>query len=69
MPKQDKIEITIKNVHLDKDKERLEKEFLCMICWNIVIEPMECIGCDNIYCGSCISLWIKKNNRCPMCNI
>ena len=41
--------------------------FDCIICSEVVRDPMECKGCGKLFCKACISDWIKKNPsaKCP----
>ena len=47
------------------DKERFPTlagdMFDCPICTNVVINPKECTGCGDLFCGSCIDDWMRKN--------
>jgi hypothetical protein len=35
--------------------------FDCPICTNVVINPKECAGCGDLFCGKCINDWMVKN--------
>lgn len=38
----------------------------CKICTGIVIDPVCCKFCDNIFCRICIADWLKRRkNECP----
>ena len=37
----------------------------CPICSNILINPLMCMNCQNVYCKKCIDGWSKKDNKCP----
>ena len=37
----------------------------CPICHCIIINPMMCMGCQNVFCKKCIDEWLKKDERCP----
>ena len=37
----------------------------CPICSNILINPLMCMNCQNVYCKKCIDEWSKKDNKCP----
>ena len=49
---------------ITKTKEKLCKEkidaddilqnFVCMICYGVVIDPVKCQGCETLYCRSCL---------------
>ena len=38
---------------------------ICIICTGVIIEPMQCITCENAYCKECIQSWMKKSTMCP----
>ena len=38
---------------------------ICPICSNILINPMMCMKCQNVYCKKCSDDWSKKNDKCP----
>ena len=37
----------------------------CPICSKLLINPMMCMRCQNVYCKKCIEEWNKKDNKCP----
>ena len=39
---------------------------ICQICKNIIIEPMMCMHCQNVYCRQCINKWRIINAKCPL---
>jgi len=73
-----------KMLEIDKDQNKIYldtnlifaefKEFSdiieCKICTGIVINPVCCQACDNIFCKTCINDWILRSNGiCPnRCN-
>lgn len=41
-------------------------EFLtCRICFNILIDPVECNTCRNLYCSYCLDNWQKISGEIP----
>lgn len=54
--------------YLIKDNKMSEKliedYFKCRICKNIVHEPVECSGCEDIFCTSCFEDFLKTNKCC-----
>lgn len=47
----------------------LGNSIICIICLDIIIEPMMCMSCHHSFCNSCIHKWLKINNKCPnRCN-
>lgn len=51
---------TIKNIEIDTDN------FNCPICLEIFDTPVS-IACGHTFCKSCISISIRKKERCPTC--
>ncbi|CAG9323856.1 unnamed protein product [Blepharisma stoltei] len=39
----------------------------CSICLEFPIEPLECKGCDNLFCKECLLLWFRVTEKleCP----
>mmetsp|Transcript_6616 Transcript_6616/g.14408 ORF Transcript_6616/g.14408 Transcript_6616/m.14408 type:complete len:239 (+) Transcript_6616:110-826(+) len=38
----------------------------CMICHEVLLEPMEC-PCETAFCGACIKDWLQEKPECPSC--
>ena len=36
------------------DGAELEDHFLCLVCLGVVLDPIECIKCETLYCKECI---------------
>ncbi len=53
------------NLIKDQIYENLETPVICIICLDIIIQPIMCMKCKNVYCERCINNWSKKNNKCP----
>jgi WD40 repeat protein len=41
--------------------------FLCNICLQILLKPVQCKTCKKEFCNNCITEWQKINNKCPIC--
>ena len=42
---------------------------ICPLCLDVLIEPVMCMRCQNVYCKNCTNDWLKKDNKCPnRCN-
>jgi hypothetical protein len=56
----------------NKDSFKLiENNVICPICNGIIIDPVQCLDCENTFCEICIEQWKNKpgNNECPFrCN-
>lgn len=52
---------------IEGDEEKREKAnfFACAICTMVVNEPMECKGCDSLFCQECLEPWFRNNSHCP----
>ena len=41
----------------------------CPLCLSILINPVMCMKCQNVFCKKCINEWSKKDDKCPnRCN-
>ena len=53
---------------INKDNlKQIESSAVCSICSGIVIEPVQCLLCENSFCKNCLEDWKKKKgeNSCP----
>ncbi len=50
-------------------KDDLYNEFkesvYCPLCLSILIYPVMCMKCQNVFCNKCINQWSKKDKKCP----
>ena len=46
--------VHISRVDRVREGEELAQEFICVICLDLVLEPMECDQCHNIQCRECL---------------
>jgi hypothetical protein len=53
--------IVIKDEFYSKNQDFL----LCKLCQDILIEPMKCSNCNNLFCKKCIDDWMTTNGKCP----
>ena len=37
----------------------------CPLCLCILIDPVMCMNCQNVYCKKCVDDWAKKDKKCP----
>ena len=53
------------------DEERFEttvnQNFLCLICFNVLREPVLCPRNHHCFCRSCITKHLENSRRCPTC--
>ena len=40
-------------------KSNVDKKFLCLLCENLLKDPMECYKCLNLFCTECIKKFLK----------
>ena len=38
---------------------------MCPLCLCILIEPIMCMKCQNVYCKKCVTSWEQKDDKCP----
>ena len=38
---------------------------ICPLCLCILIDPIMCMKCQNVYCKKCVKNWEKKEDKCP----
>ena len=49
----------------DKVYEMFSESITCPLCYNLMIEQVMCINCQNVYCKNCIEDWKTKGGGCP----
>ncbi len=49
---------------LEKYKN-MAPELICLICLNIVYDPVMCLTCGTIFCKNCIKKLMQTSNNCP----
>ena len=49
----------------DEIYETLKQIIICPICHNLMIEPIICYHCQNVFCKKCIEKWKAKTINCP----
>jgi hypothetical protein len=48
----------------DVDEEEIAHEFMCMVCWYLVEEPVKCDQCKKkLFCAGCVA----RLKSCPNC--
>uniref|UniRef100_UPI00398F0461 RING finger protein 151-like n=1 Tax=Pristiophorus japonicus TaxID=55135 RepID=UPI00398F0461 len=43
-----------------------DPEFICTICHGVLNGPVE-LGCQHVFCNSCIAKWLARKRECPYC--
>ena len=51
-------------IHLE-DNQELPDFLICMICTNLVMNPIECTECHRVFCVGCINTWRRNKDYCP----
>jgi hypothetical protein len=46
----------------DPSEPELPGDFECVLCMGVVLRPLSCVTCHNLYCSNCIK---KENFPCP----
>jgi len=71
------VEVGIENINEVStiiQKEQVSPDDICTICLDKLIEkcddiPIRKLICEHKYCDDCISQWLIKSKKCPVCNI
>ena len=45
----------------------VNRNFLCLICFNVLKDPVLCPRNQHCYCRSCITKYLENSQRCPTC--
>lgn len=45
----------------------IPSSLICSICLGLVVDPRECIHCDNMHCCYCLYEARKWSGKCPLC--
>ena len=53
------------NIIKNEAYKSLGKSIICPICIDIIIDPMKCEKCNNIFCKQCLESWSRVDKRCP----
>jgi len=59
-PKEEKIQINFVKSSL------ISKHLMCIICTEVFNEPKR-TGCGHTFCDICITQWLSKTSKCPIC--
>lgn len=51
------------------DKPQHFDELLCILCSEVLDEPMMLSPCDHYFCGDCIKACLQMNKQCPTCRV
>ena len=53
---------------LNNIQNLLKNVIQCKICMNILIDPVDCLYCNQTFCKDCINNYLKTNKNCPFDN-
>lgn len=45
--------------------QSFQEKFICKICQQLLLNPVACSSCHNVYCRDCILPFIINANKCP----
>jgi hypothetical protein len=45
---------------------KVNEEFVCVICQDVLEEPVMVSICEHIFCDGCIRGWILEKKECPV---
>ena len=55
------------NRKIQSIRDRITNTMVCPICFDDVTNKTVSKCCSNIFCFSCIHVWINLNSKCPLC--
>lgn len=58
-------DINIKRKDLVVNIGNISPSFECVICYDLVMSPVECENCSKLFCKNCINNWLKRSDKCP----
>jgi len=44
----------------------VDPDLVCTICLDVMRDPLQLVGCEHTFCGSCIRDWVESNKSCPI---
>ena len=54
---------------IEEKNEKILRFFKCIFCFDIVLDPVQCGTCNNIFCRQCINRYTYFfPSKCPFCN-
>lgn len=51
----------------NKNQSMLQDFLECSICYDLLVKPLTCPYCGNVFCCECLRHWSRKNSNCPTC--
>ena len=49
----------------DEIVKLFKSSVICTLCKSILVNPIMCMKCQNVYCKKCIDNWNEQNKNCP----
>src|SRR5258705_13878407 len=50
----------------DRFKDSVPEEFICSICCNVFLKPVQKLLCEHMFCEECINSWLEREQTCPI---
>lgn len=47
-------------------ESNIDDEFKCVICCDVIEDPVQVISCEHVFCRECITQWVVKEASCPV---
>eukprot|EP00475_Leptophrys_vorax_P044148 TRINITY_DN872_c0_g1_i4.p1 TRINITY_DN872_c0_g1~~TRINITY_DN872_c0_g1_i4.p1 ORF type:complete len:645 (+),score=171.79 TRINITY_DN872_c0_g1_i4:291-2225(+) len=63
VPPQDQLELHF----LVDEKYAHDHDLVCVVCQNILQDPVMITSCQHSHCKECLDEWTKKQSQCPVC--
>lgn len=51
----------------NKNQAYLQECLECSVCYEIIIKPLVCPFCANVFCQECLRRWSRIHSNCPTC--
>ena len=70
-----KVEVGVSDINIVSkiiEKDNIDNDTICPICMDCIKQtenPCRELICNHIYCDGCITKWLDKNKKCPVCNV
>ena len=57
--------ISEENIENKTVYDDIKDEITCLICKDIIINPVFCMNCHKNFCSNCIERWNNEHDECP----
>eukprot|EP01080_Neovahlkampfia_damariscottae_P012752 gene12752-7028_t len=62
-----KKELNLDDIDFENIITKIEDEFKCPICQELLIHSTTIVSCSHTFCLDCLKEWFKSNKNCPVC--